>query len=1021
MDSLKKFIHLSGKLVHQNDISPPVIAIMGSFNTGKSTLINKLLNEQISPEGSLPKTSCFLYVKYGTKFTARVNKKGENIYFPSSKQLHFFLNNQLANRPQRIEITLNKPLLKKCILVDTPGIDGLETHTKELQKIAISADHIIYLFHQRGIDEFNKNFLTSLNKSKKINHRHISFWINCNLGKSDGTSLVNTSQALKRIFNLTPELYLINSHSPESITVLRQYIQISSTKKYIRELMVKHKKLDGKIPANLQKSMLIKNDSNFLDHFWRIKDEAEEIIAARRILNALPQVESKIRHLLAENQNKNLLQVMPGCRSQQNHTNKVNFLDIKKQMYNLAEKMMRDREIERLLPPEELGRWAGILKKEQFKVVAVGGFSSGKSTFFNAIMGETLLPAENRPTTASITCIEHGPHRKATITFKTSLKLKLCSYEGSSVNINQEGLQAVEEWLSRDSKPQRVTNIQADTGQGLLTASRQKILQELQQTRKLFSAGIRNGKLDQRAPGTLFRSIPVWKAKTMRPVWKINLTFAPAAPIELDLETRGGRKKYVSLTTSSNALRIKNVHIQHPHHFFKLAAFIDTPGLDSTNQQHTVLTTDFLQHSDAYLLFLNGKHLLSKNDSAHLLEIFKKRWADYLTAEKKQQQGDPMTKFFFVINFADRLTRLEKEKAKNYLHQNISRTLKECNLSCYKPQIFLISPLLALQGRDLDNFNQLLGAIQAGIWNYRGKDFLVNHLHRLRSSIEMQIQPGNIKNTSNYRGQIMFTKFSMSDILSQGIQETKDLIGSSFASVLASIDRFKQTKQFKIFAGADILNQEQPVTPIKKYASQGYTGRHGNEYPREYSYFRWINNLNHKISRQTSHLQKTIYRSVDTWLHRNGIKTNPYCLAPNFTGASASGVIEQLGETLSSNRNFYGGFNTKKTKFELALLVKDQEQKFFLALDRWQKEMDQYLRDLITPGLAAVINKPQPQNILVRQVCRAHQPESEIKALKKYLAQIKEIEKTLHSSLYTSQLYTSQRRGHEYGKRQGPK
>ena len=45
---------------------------------------------------------------------------------------------------------------------------------------------------------------------------------------------------------------------------------------------------------------------------------------------------------------------------------------------------------------------AGRLQSERVKLLVVGEFSRGKSTFINALLGEPLLPSRVTPTTAGI-------------------------------------------------------------------------------------------------------------------------------------------------------------------------------------------------------------------------------------------------------------------------------------------------------------------------------------------------------------------------------------------------------------------------------------------------------------------------------------------------------------------------------------------------------------------------------------------------------------------------------------------
>ncbi len=58
---------------------------------------------------------------------------------------------------------------------------------------------------------------------------------------------------------------------------------------------------------------------------------------------------------------------------------------------------------------------AARLRTEPFRILVIGEFSRGKSTFLNALVGEKLLPSSVRPTTSVISVIRHGDTRCAVV------------------------------------------------------------------------------------------------------------------------------------------------------------------------------------------------------------------------------------------------------------------------------------------------------------------------------------------------------------------------------------------------------------------------------------------------------------------------------------------------------------------------------------------------------------------------------------------------------------------------------
>jgi len=60
------------------------------------------------------------------------------------------------------------------------------------------------------------------------------------------------------------------------------------------------------------------------------------------------------------------------------------------------------------------------LEKDNFKVLVIGGFKNGKSTFINSMLGDAILPAYTTPCTAVINEVKYGEKKKATFFQKSS-------------------------------------------------------------------------------------------------------------------------------------------------------------------------------------------------------------------------------------------------------------------------------------------------------------------------------------------------------------------------------------------------------------------------------------------------------------------------------------------------------------------------------------------------------------------------------------------------------------------------
>ena len=58
------------------------------------------------------------------------------------------------------------------------------------------------------------------------------------------------------------------------------------------------------------------------------------------------------------------------------------------------------------------------LENDNFKVLVIGEFKNGKSTFINSLMGDKVLPAYSTPCTAVINEVIYGKEKRAVLYFR---------------------------------------------------------------------------------------------------------------------------------------------------------------------------------------------------------------------------------------------------------------------------------------------------------------------------------------------------------------------------------------------------------------------------------------------------------------------------------------------------------------------------------------------------------------------------------------------------------------------------
>jgi hypothetical protein len=109
----------------------------------------------------------------------------------------------------------------------------------------------------------------------------------------------------------------------------------------------------------------------------------------------------------------------------------VAYSEIREQLIQLAGKIGELAQKRQIFHVES--KVAEVAKKidtDTFYIAAFGGFSSGKSTFFNAMLGERLFPAQSTPTTATINFLTYSEKRGIRVNYKTTDELESAKETG---------------------------------------------------------------------------------------------------------------------------------------------------------------------------------------------------------------------------------------------------------------------------------------------------------------------------------------------------------------------------------------------------------------------------------------------------------------------------------------------------------------------------------------------------------------------------------------------------------------
>lgn len=195
------------------------VVVMGTFTSGKSTLINALLGSKILPESALPSTAIVTFIQFGCDaddveihYRDIVNEDGtvakgavEHISKENFMQTYHYdiadteKLSQTGSLPRFKEIAYSiircsLPLVQDGVsIVDTPGLEDKDVATELALDIAAKAQAIIYVCGERGFAEADREYFE---ENFKGNPGNVFFVLN----KIDNiASEIQRKQAIDRV------------------------------------------------------------------------------------------------------------------------------------------------------------------------------------------------------------------------------------------------------------------------------------------------------------------------------------------------------------------------------------------------------------------------------------------------------------------------------------------------------------------------------------------------------------------------------------------------------------------------------------------------------------------------------------------------------------------------------------------------------------------------------------------------------------------------------------------------------
>lgn len=274
------------------------------------------------------------------------------------------------------------------------------------------------------------------------------------------------------------------------------------------------------------------------------------------------------------------------------------------------------------------------LLDRSFTIALFGAFSAGKSSFANALIGDSVLPVSPNPTTATVNRIcpvsDEFKHGTVVVTLKD------------------------EEALSND-----------------LISITKKFSPKKEQFGELLY---------------WVQSENIHQSKELNKMYQSYLTalisgYTKMGP-SIGKKITIGLNEFVDYVTNENiACYIAGIDLYYDCHLTRHGiTLVDTPGADSVNARHTNVAFDYIKQADAILYVTYYNHALSRADR------------DFLTQLGRVKDTFQLDKMFFIVNAADLAS---DEKELNLVVSYVEEQLLKLGIRL--PKLYPLSSKLSLQ------------------------------------------------------------------------------------------------------------------------------------------------------------------------------------------------------------------------------------------------------------------------------------------------------------------------------------
>ncbi|WP_051271996.1 dynamin family protein [Shimazuella kribbensis] len=519
---------------------------------------------------------------------------------------------------------------------------------------------------------------------------------------------------------------------------------------YVRQYLTNHlPKLEEQIQHHIQ---------HIEDELQTVQKQKHHIDQQQQELARIAKEHQKLLHIIQEKTNvvsskviEQLLEQEPNIQQTTLITeNKVSTKPVEKKVLNspslehsMDQKQTYLLQAEKIIEPmpellpflKQLQSKRKQMEQQQFTVALFGAFSAGKSSFANALLGNSLLPVSPNPTTATVCRIcpptaEHG-HKMAAVTFK----------------------------------------------------SKETLAAEIQHIFQLFHTEKQSTSLAELAE--LLKHIPKMisgKIETTRQ--KMALPFLRAIQNGFDslehlLGTTASMQYEEAISYMANEAKsafVEEVSLYYDSILAKLGiTLVDTPGADSLHARHTDVAFRYMKQADALLFVTYYNHAFSRADRELLIQL------------GRVQDSFALDKMYFIVNAADLASSDEElDKVVAYVQSQLNQ------YGIRHPRMYPVSSLASLEDKQQNrHLNPAFARFEQAFLRFIQEDSRTTTVERMIKDVEQAV------NWINEMLIALHTSESEKEVQQQRWTSSKKQLIDQFGCISSSHDERNLAQEIK--------------------------------------------------------------------------------------------------------------------------------------------------------------------------------------------------------------------------------